>query len=122
MFKTNKLIEYSCQDDGTFMNVKIDCEEEYGENYGCVKGACVEIEDSCTDTDEEDDPLTYGECMGKNGKIKEDKCGRFLGALRTKKLIQYSCNQNENCRKTEIDCKEDYGPGFICSRGECVES
>jgi len=99
-----KVVEYYC--DGEYTFEIYDC-ADLG-NYVCLEGACVEVEDTCTDSDG-DDPLTEGSVTTiRSGEevLTYDECDTATD------LIEKTCD-GTSLVESSVDCL-DYGDEYSC--------
>lgn len=122
LFKTNKLIEYSCSEEGSCEKVKINCKEEFGEDYVCRNGACLNTQEQCYEI--------YMDVAGKdcNPDIPSEMSVSIDvligGKYRVKGQVVrdqwgFQCQDGENFR---LEVGGEFGPVSFDNEDPCVST
>jgi PGF-pre-PGF domain-containing protein len=118
---TNGVREYYCSSETAVSSTEFLC-SNFGENFVCQNGACVEVEPSeCTDTDGGINYGIAGTASGGNGDFP-DICQKDIsdeGVLQSDEILNegYCPEDGGNAAYVQFDCA---GVGQTCSNGACV--
>jgi len=128
------LLDSDCDDgfeciDEVCVEIEPECtaDSDCDDGYECIAEECVLIGEAderldipievdlppCIDTDDGKDYITKGQIL--SGMNLEDKC------ITSKKLRERFCSSTLTYTSTDIVCADEYGLGWGCDEGECVE-
>ena len=96
---------YNCEDDGMY----------------CDAGECVEY-DTCTDTDDGEDSLVYGEVTDTeyelwDGSVITNTSSDFCDSETYQ--VEYYCDAGA-IQQGYVNCESEFGSGYYCVDGECI--